>query len=88
MSNPSLKLIGKFIKILANPNTNPIITRKCTNIYFSRTPITNTRTNIHILKIANKDKTFLGYFGPEIPKSFVTQVYLYPTMQVIGHSSF
>ena len=51
---------------------------------FSRTPNTNIRTNILILKTANTNMTFFGYLGSKIPQSFGTQIYLYPIMQVLG----
>ena len=52
---------------------------------FSRTPNTNTSTNILILKTANTNMTFFGYLGSKIPQSFGTQIYLYPIMQVLAN---
>ena len=52
---------------------------------FSRTPNTNIRTNILILKTANTNMTFFGYLGSKIPQSFGTQIYLYPIMQVLAN---
>ena len=55
---------------------------------FSRTPNTNIRTNILILKTANTNMTFFGYLGSKIPQSFGTQIYLYPIMQVLGYNDY
>ena len=38
---------------------------------------------MQILKMANTNMTIFGYLGSETPKSFGTQIHLYPIMQVL-----
>ena len=80
------KIIGKFILKSTNPNTNPNIIGKSTNIWFFKDPkykykdkYTNTQNGKHKYDI-------FGYLGSKIPQSFGTQIYLYPIMQVLGHN--